>query len=224
MASRSVAAWPRCLTSGLQVPVVWRRGLLPAPARRDAGVSAGRVWRDPARSPAPIRPGSFASCRCPLGIHHAPGGSGCVSADENHDGAVTLDRVMAAGPAPHVPTQPAALPQPLWAGAVTSAGIPSPIPRRRRDRHHRRDPRRRAHRPPDSPSCPFLPPSVADLYVWRRMRQLLYPCIAMFCMGFIQPVAAQQALTEANAVSRVSLESPRARAIRAQVDLASADA
>lgn len=56
------------------------------------------------------------------------------------------------------------------------------------------------------------------------MRQLLYPCIAMFCMGFIQPVAAQQALTEANAVSRVSLESPRARAIRAQVDLASADA
>lgn len=56
------------------------------------------------------------------------------------------------------------------------------------------------------------------------MRQLLYPCIAMFCMAFAQPVAAQQALTEADAVSRVSLESPRARAIRAQVDLASADA
>ena len=56
------------------------------------------------------------------------------------------------------------------------------------------------------------------------MRQLLYPCIAMLCMGFAQPVAAQQALTEADAVSRVSLESPRARAIRAQVDLASADA
>ena len=56
------------------------------------------------------------------------------------------------------------------------------------------------------------------------MRQLLYPCLAMFCMAFVQPVAAQQALSEADAVSRVSLESPRARAIRAQVDLASADA
>lgn len=56
------------------------------------------------------------------------------------------------------------------------------------------------------------------------MRQFLYPCIAMFCMGFAQPVVAQQVLTEADAVSRVSLESPRARAIRAQVDLAGADA
>lgn len=56
------------------------------------------------------------------------------------------------------------------------------------------------------------------------MRQLLYSCIAMFAVCFAHPVAAQQALTEVEVVSRVSLESPRARAIRAQVDLARADA
>jgi len=71
-----------------------------------------------------------------------------------------------------------------------------------------RDPRRRAHRPPDSPSCPFLPRSVAVLCVWRRMRQFLYPCIAVFCMGFAQPVAAQQPLTETDAVSRVPWRVP----------------
>jgi hypothetical protein len=61
------------------------------------------------------------------------------SAHEDHDDAVTLDRVLAAGPAQHVPGQPAALPQPAWIGAITTAGIfladpvtapgPSPPPR-----------------------------------------------------------------------------------------------
>ena len=78
-APRHVAARrPQCLTSSRQVPIEWLRGFLPAPARRDAGVSAGRVWRAPARSPAPIRSGSIACCPCPLGIHDTRGGSGCV--------------------------------------------------------------------------------------------------------------------------------------------------
>jgi cobalt-zinc-cadmium efflux system outer membrane protein len=55
------------------------------------------------------------------------------------------------------------------------------------------------------------------------MRQLLCLCIALFAVVFANPVAAQQALTEAEAVGRVSLESPRARSIRAQVDVVRAD-
>ena len=38
------------------------------------------------------------------------------------------------------------------------------------------------------------------------------------------PAVAQQALTESEAIAQVSLESPRARAIRAQADLVRADA
>ena len=56
------------------------------------------------------------------------------------------------------------------------------------------------------------------------MRPWLCTCLAIvLAWGLVQPAAAQQVLTEAEAVERVSLESPRARAIRAQVDVARAD-
>lgn len=55
------------------------------------------------------------------------------------------------------------------------------------------------------------------------MRPLVYVCVALSALASADPVVAQQALAEAEAVSRVSLESPRARAIRAHVDLARAD-
>lgn len=56
------------------------------------------------------------------------------------------------------------------------------------------------------------------------MRPCLCSSLAIvLVLGLIQPAAAQQVLTEAEAVGRVSLESPRARAIEAQVDVVRAD-
>lgn len=57
------------------------------------------------------------------------------------------------------------------------------------------------------------------------MRQFMVLCFAVvLAAALVAPAAAQQVLTEAEAVARVSLESPRVRAIRAQIDVARADA
>jgi outer membrane protein, heavy metal efflux system len=55
------------------------------------------------------------------------------------------------------------------------------------------------------------------------MRLSVYLCMCPLVFSFSSGASAQQPLSEAEAVERVSLESPRARAIRAQVDLARAD-
>jgi hypothetical protein len=58
------------------------------------------------------------------------------------------------------------------------------------------------------------------------MPRLLPLCLAIgsVVFSFSTPASAQQPLTEAEAVARLSLESPRARAVRAEVDLTRADA
>jgi cobalt-zinc-cadmium efflux system outer membrane protein len=56
------------------------------------------------------------------------------------------------------------------------------------------------------------------------MPRLLTLCVAVCSAGLSASAAAQAPLTEAEAVARLSLESPRARVLRAEVDLARADA
>ena len=56
------------------------------------------------------------------------------------------------------------------------------------------------------------------------MSRLLPLWIAVCSASLPAPAPAQQPLTEPEAVARLSLESPRARAVRAEVDLARADA
>ncbi|MEW5982543.1 MAG: TolC family protein [Acidobacteriota bacterium] len=55
------------------------------------------------------------------------------------------------------------------------------------------------------------------------MRLFSHSCTVSFVLVFLAPASAQTVLTEAEALARVSLESPRIRAIRAQLDLARAD-
>lgn len=56
------------------------------------------------------------------------------------------------------------------------------------------------------------------------MLRLLPLCLAVCACALAAPALAQQPLTETEAVARLSLESPRARAIRAVVDIVRADA
>ncbi len=56
------------------------------------------------------------------------------------------------------------------------------------------------------------------------MRLPLSFCIILCAPWLAVSAVAQQAFTESEAIARVSLESPRARAIRAHADLARADA
>ncbi len=56
------------------------------------------------------------------------------------------------------------------------------------------------------------------------MSRLLPLCIAVCSASLSASALAQQPLTESEAVARLSLESPRARALRAEVDLVRADA
>ena len=54
------------------------------------------------------------------------------------------------------------------------------------------------------------------------MRTRLW-CVVVACVSITAPAAAQTVLTEADALARLSADSPRVRAIRAGVELARAD-